>query len=131
MFYNVYCKKENGRQTMKTSYFANPDILEKDLKLVSIARKIPTWFTKDILIYQPLCPSWKLVMDYKSKKINEQEYTERYYYEILSNLDAARTYQELGEDAILLCYEKAGQFCHRHLVGKWLMDELHIIVMER
>jgi hypothetical protein len=27
-----------------------------------------------------------------------------------------------GRDAILLCYEKAGDFCHRQLVAKWLSD---------
>lgn len=30
--------------------------------------------------------------------------------------------KELGEDAVLLCYEKPGDFCHRHLVSQWLNE---------
>ena len=26
------------------------------------------------------------------------------------------------EDIALVCYEKPGDFCHRHLVAKWLTD---------
>ncbi len=113
---------------MKTSYFASPKIVKDDPKLVSISRKPPEGFK--VRIYKPLCPSWDLVMDYKSKKITKEEYTIRYHNEILNNLDAAKTYQELGEDSILLCYEASLNFCHRHIVAKWLMNKLDIIITE-
>jgi hypothetical protein len=32
--------------------------------------------------------------------------------------------RDLGDDAVLLCYEKPGQFCHRHLVAQWLKVDL-------
>ena len=78
---------------MNTSYFTSKKILNPDLKLVSISKKPPEWFTvtHHYQIYKPLCPSWDLVMDYKSGEISEEEYTIRYYNEILNNLDPART----------------------------------------
>ena len=114
---------------MNTSYFASPKILKREYKLVSVSQKPPDWIKVD-LIYKKLCPSWNLVMPYKEGKITKEQYTERYYNEVLNKLDPARTYEELGEDAILLCYEKSMQFCHRHIVSKWLMDHLNIIITE-
>jgi uncharacterized protein (DUF488 family) len=48
----------------------------------------------------------------------------RFYAETLSKLDPATVYSELGESAILLCYERSEEFCHRHLVAKWLSMNL-------
>lgn len=48
---------------------------------------------------------------------------ERYIREFnqqLSKLDVHQVARELGEDAILVCYEGEGKFCHRHLVADWL-----------
>jgi len=52
------------------------------------------------------------------------------YQEILDRLDPRKVYQELGEDAILLCWEKPGEFCHRRLVAEWLERELGVEVPE-
>lgn len=115
---------------MNTSYFASKKILKPDLKLVSISKKPPEWFTLSHKIYKPLCPSWDLVVSYKSGEITKEEYTTRYYNEILNNLDPAKTYQELEEDAILLCYEKSGEFCHRRIIADWFLKHLQIEVKE-
>lgn len=115
---------------MNTSYFASPKIKNLDLRLVSIARKTPNWFIKYNKIYKPLCPSWDLVAAYKKGNITKEQYTERYYLENLYSLDATKTYEELGEESILLCYEASLNFCHRHIVAKWLMDKLNVIITE-
>jgi len=114
---------------MNTSYYSSPKIIQGDPRLVSISKKTPESFVVKV-IYKPLCPSWNLVMSYKSGQITKEEYTTRYYDEILNNLDPAKTYQELGEDSILLCWERSGYFCHRHIVAKWLMDNLNITILE-
>ena len=114
---------------MNTSYYASPKILKKDFKLISISRKPPDWFKVDN-IFLPLCPTWDLVMSYNSRKITKEEYTIRYYMENLDLLDPAKTYQALGENSVLLCYEKSGVFCHRRIVAKWLMDNLNINITE-
>jgi len=117
---------------MNTSYYASPRIIGTEYKyeLISISKKPPAWFTLPHKIYKPLCPSWKLVMNYKSGQITKEQYTQYYHEEILDSLDPARTYQELGENAVLLCWEKSNQFCHRHIVAKWLMDNLNIEITE-
>ena len=57
--------------------------------------------------------------------VGKAEYARRYNEEVLSKLDA------LGKDAILLCGEMPGTFCHRRLVARWLEEELGISVPER
>ena len=94
---------------MKTSYFSSPKIVRDDSRLVSISRKPPEGFK--VRIYKPLCPSWDLVMTYKKGHITKEQYTERYYLEILNNLDAAKTYQELGEDSILFPFTSSSSDC--------------------
>ena len=45
-------------------------------------------------------------------------------------------YNELGENAVLLCYEKWDDiknnktFCHRRIVAKWLEDNLGVKIQE-
>jgi hypothetical protein len=113
---------------MNTSYFSSPRIKNKNLNLVSIAKKSPAWIK--CKTYDLLCPSWDLVMPYKQDQITKEQYTEIYIKGWLNKLDPAKTYQELGEDAVLLCWERSGFFCHRHIVAKWLMDNLNITIIE-
>jgi len=47
------------------------------------------------------------------------------YHAILSKLSKEGILKEIerlsgGHDCILLCYEKPEDFCHRHMVAKWL-----------
>jgi uncharacterized protein YeaO (DUF488 family) len=80
--------------------------------------------------YKKLAPSWNLVNEYKTGIINEKQYKDRYYKEVLSKLNARDVYNEIGEDAILLCYEKPGEFCHRRIVAEWIFDNIQILVSE-
>ena len=49
---------------------------------------------------------------------------------MLDHLDAEQVYRELGDNAILCCYERKGEFCHRRLVAAWFQKELKIDVPE-
>ena len=53
-----------------------------------------------------------------------------YSKEELDKLDPKQVYEELGENAVLLCWEKSSDFCHRHLVSEWLSEKLGIEVKE-
>ena len=53
-----------------------------------------------------------------------------YYDEILNMLNPRKVFDEIGENSILLCYEKSGKFCHRRLVADWIEKELGIEVPE-
>ncbi len=112
---------------MKTSYFAK----YKGNNGISIALSTPKWFSGRQ--YKELNPSWNLLKGYKNDTISQEEYVQ-VYNEQLSKLDPKQVYQDLhywvDEEPVLLCYEKSGQFCHRHLVAKWLEENLNIEIKE-
>jgi hypothetical protein len=62
--------------------------------------------------------------------LNEMEYAIEYKREVLDKLDPVKVFQELGSDAVLLCWEPPGKFCHRRLVAVWLEEALGIEVPE-
>ena len=100
----------------------------KLLRAVAISRTRPKGWTGRV--YEPLAPSWRLLQEAKSGEIDESEYTRRYREEVLSKLDPAAVRADLGEDAVLLCWERAGAFCHRRLVAEWLEEGLGVSVPE-
>lgn len=103
---------------IKTSYFA------KTTEGLGICRFAPTWFYGSV--WTALAPSKELLKAYKSNKITRVEYCKIFYQETLSQLDAEKVYKELERRGFptLLCFEKQGAFCHRHLVQEWLFLEL-------
>jgi uncharacterized protein YeaO (DUF488 family) len=109
---------------MQTSYFAK----YKGINAVSIALSTPKWY-QNCRKYKKLAPSWELLNKYKQDK-DEIYYTVKYYKEVLSKLDPQQVYEELGEDAVLLCWEKSSEFCHRFLIASWLEKRLGIEVNE-
>lgn len=102
---------------MQTSNFAtdwdNPNA-------ISIARRPPHGWHGGI--YMALAPPEWLVDERKT--LSEDDYTRLYYKHVLSRLNPKTVYQELGEDAVLLCYESPGDFCHRRIVADWLFVAL-------
>jgi hypothetical protein len=106
---------------VKTSYFANRKAVA-DPHAVAISRGVPKWFKGRV--YDPLRPSWQLVEGAKSGAIPHDEYEHRYRAEILALLEPATVRRELGDDAILLCWERPGEPCHRRMVARWLEDAL-------
>ena len=99
-----------------TSYFAK----YKGENGVSIARFKPKWFNGPE--YLDLAPSVDLLTWWKNCDQNDESNKMQYiesYYNMLFELDPRKVYEEL-EGKVLLCYEKVGTFCHRHLVTMWL-----------
>ncbi|AET65437.1 hypothetical protein Mhar_2081 [Methanothrix harundinacea 6Ac] len=109
--------KKNSLMDMQTSNFARSG---SDPRAVAISRTQPRGWTGRA--YEPLAPPWRLLAAAKSGAIDEDEYIRRYRSEVLSKLDHATVYADLGEDAILLCWERAGAFCHRRLVAEWFEE---------
>lgn len=115
---------------MNTSYYFSKLINPETMNLVGISQSVPSFIKKKIRVYKPLCPPWSLIKAAKSKKISQSQYEKTYYELILNNLNPEKVYEELGHDAVLLCWEKPGEFCHRHIVSKWLSDNLNITIAE-
>jgi uncharacterized protein (DUF488 family) len=63
--------------------------------------------------------------------MTDEEFEREFNRCVLEKLDAREILDEIGDDAVLLCWEKAGEFCHRKLVAEWLSRELGIEVKER
>lgn len=100
-----------------TSYFANNKNIPKDIKRISISRFTPSWAKVDSEL-KILAPTADLLHRYKDGLVSDEAYTAE-YVEYLRSLDPF----EIGnaiQDAVILCYEANGEFCHRHIVAKWL-----------
>ena len=115
---------------MYTGYFGKMKSYPKDkeYRYISIARFNKFWSGEE---YKKLAPPASII------KIEDKElYTMLYYEQVLNNLNPQEVYNELGDNAVLLCYEKYADieqgktFCHRHIVAKWLEEKLGVEVKE-
>jgi uncharacterized protein (DUF488 family) len=106
---------------MQTSNFARS---KTDPNAVAISRGIPRWYKGRR--YMPLAPSWELI-EQKDATI----YRQLYHEQVLSRLDPHQVYADLGPDAIMLCWESPGKFCHRRLAAEWLENALGIKIDEK
>ncbi|MDD9878334.1 MAG: DUF488 family protein [Magnetovibrio sp.] len=94
---------------------------------IGIARFAPKRF-RALPRYSALAPGpW-------FKSVPRAEY-ERRFADQLAALDPAAVWDELhalagGEEPILLCWERPGQFCHRRLVAGWFERGLGETVAE-
>jgi len=116
---------------MITSNFSRYNLEKKSNPLFSNPWKIARsarWYSGPE--YPALYPSQSLLNAWNASEISEADYTKRYIEETLSRLDPRKIYHDLGEDAVLLCHEAPGKFCHRRLVAAWLEDNLGIEVPE-
>ena len=103
---------------MMTSNFARA---AKHPNAVAISRGVPGWFKGRR--YEDLAPTREML------SMPPSEYEPR-YAEILAALDARQVWCDLGESAILLCWEAPGEPCHRRTVARWLEEQLGVSVPE-
>lgn len=113
-----------------TSYYGNVRNLH-DCVLISISRSTP------IIVdhyFPELAPSWTLLNKYKSSG-DTKEYTKEYIEEILGKTSPGEIIGQVrrilsmtrSKKAVFLCFEKRGDFCHRHIVSNWLKEAGYII----
>lgn len=107
---------------MYTSNFANiKKVIKSGLRPVAISIGLPKGYTGEREIR--LAPTWAML------KLPREEYDRR-FTAILQKLNPMELYMKLGDDAVLLCYEKHNDWCHRRLVAEWFENELGIMVPE-
>lgn len=109
-----------------TSYFGACKRLPKEYVQVAICGGMT--FPWPGLRYTKLAPRKSFFLEWKQNHDNDF-YIRHFNDEVLSALTQDQVRRELadlvgGEDktVVLLCYERPGEFCHRHLVAKWLGD---------
>ena len=110
-----------------TGYFA---MAKKYKKLgfctISVAQFNPSWYNG--VSFPELAPSKELLGDYKLSGLSTDDYTKRYFEE-LQRPEAVASMEKLkmkaltdSRDLILLCYENPEEFCHRHLLARFLNE---------
>jgi len=100
-----------------TSYFA---LYGSHPRAVAITGVKPSWLP-NVAHYPELAPPWSIVSAYKQGRMTQEEFTQLYLQTIVrKNGSPSVVLAELEEGSILLCYEKSGQFCHRHIAAEWL-----------
>lgn len=116
---------KNERVMIYTSYYSNREIKQHRERycLIAISRYRPTWTAVDGAIME-LAPTLRNLDSYK-RTGNESDYTLRYWEENLKDIEPNELTDLITDLAgdrtpVLLCYERTGLFCHRHLVSKWL-----------
>ena len=108
-----------------TSYFGKLKSLPENIIPISICGKAPDWY--DGLQYKKLAPKYDFFMKWKESHDNDY-YIKCFNEQVLNKLNiltVIRDLLDLVEDVVdkkicLICYEKPGDFCHRHLVADWL-----------
>src|SRR5439155_17514364 len=89
---------------------------------IAISQGVPRFYR--VKRYLPLAPPrWLL-------KAKDSELFDREYRKQLELLDAKQVAEDLGPNAILLCWESFNVRCHRRLVAQWLEEKLGIVVPE-
>ena len=127
----IFAPEETKGMNIYTSYFAKGKTLKaKGVKMIGIALYAPT--NVKCLSMPQLAPSHSILYD---KYRTDDRYTHRYQSEILRKLDPKKVLADImalaqGSDVALCCYEKPGDFCHRHIVAKWLMENTGVVIEE-
>jgi len=102
-----------------TSYFA---VSGRDPNAVSIAVSSPFWFKGKK--YSPLMPTWELVDGHKFGRLSEGDYRFQYFRLLqMRGITPEKVLEDLREEALLLCWERPGEFCHRRLVAEWMAEK--------
>lgn len=104
-----------------TSYYANVKNLPTEMVPIGISVGKNKFFNGPY--DQRLAPTWAML------KMSREEY-DKAFFKKLSKLNAREIYDSLPNNAVLLCYEKYNDWCHRRCVGEWLEKELGIEVTE-
>lgn len=125
----------SSKRLLFTSYFAMSGKLPDYITPIAICGGIPDfWIGK--LWTRKLAPR-KWFFDEWKKNHDNDFYIRNFEKEVLSNLNPVDVLDTLyglanqnkdGKIPCMICYEKPGDFCHRHLVAEWLNNSIPNLV---
>lgn len=101
---------------IKTGYFAKHNGIDG----IAISLYTPKFFKGRA--YKKLAPTVQILEWWNASAKDSKAqiiYRKLYYRDVLNKLDANEVAKEL-DGKTLLCYERPGEFCHRHIVAEWL-----------
>lgn len=120
-----------GNNIIYTGHYTNIRNYPKEYKLYSVSNSKPKGI--DIDTIEEFIPNWTIIKAYKDNKISEEKYKELYRKqldEIEWKTMVSILKKLLTNKSILLCYEERYNFCHRHILAKWLEEHTVIKVEE-
>lgn len=111
-----------------TGYYAKTNkYIDAGLITIAVSGSVPPFYKG--LTVKEFAPRYGVFQQWKQGLIDDMQYTEL-YKDYLNTLNANRVrkyFESLkGTDVVLLCYEKPGQFCHRHILADWLENDLKV-----
>ena len=117
--------------TVYTSYFGMSRRFPKEKFIkTAVCYSVP----RGIGIWNSVGPSAELVFGMKRGEITKEYYEECYYQMLLDRKDQIAQnipYLKNGErDVVLLCYEKPTDWCHRHILARFLKEQFDLEVVE-
>lgn len=116
---------------MKKIYTSNYARHGNNPNAIAISLTIPEWYEGNRLEY--LAPKSDMVGKIKKSEANynQRKYT-REYLDLLKarNIKPEWLLEQLSDGAILLCYEKPGDFCHRRILADWIERHTGVVVPE-
>jgi hypothetical protein len=109
-----------------TGYYGGLSHIVGDITKVQVSNSAPV--PVDIR-FEKAIPDWAfIVKPYKDGLITKEEYEERYTLQLdkfrENILGVTEYFNSTGKDYILLCYEKPGDFCHRHILADYINKAL-------
>ena len=117
-----------------TGYYAKvKNYKENGIEPVAISGKVPDFF--EGTTYPDFAPRYETLQRWKNKEITNEGYTKEYkaYLNTLNKEEVEFDFQPYNteeNDCVLLCYEKSGDFCHRHVLADWLEENFGFKVKE-
>lgn len=106
-----------------TSYFGNSKKLaDANVAIINIARFRPR-FVNCVSLLEVAPTAYMVKGD-----ITREQYITLYEAQILKKLNVGEFLNKVttlsgGRDVALCCYEKPNDFCHRHLLSKWIKEK--------
>ena len=109
-----------------TGYYGGITRIVGDIAKVQVSNSAPV--SVDIK-FEKAIPDWAfIVKPYKDGLITKEEYEQRYTLQLdkfrENILGVIKYFSGTDKDYILLCYEKPGDFCHRHILADYINKAL-------
>lgn len=109
-----------------TGYYGGLTRIVGDIAKVQVSNSAPV--SVDIK-FEKAIPDWAfIVKPYKDGLITKEEYEQRYTLQLdkfrENILGVIKYFSSTDKDYILLCYEKPGDFCHRHILADYINKAL-------
>lgn len=116
---------------MKMLYTSNYARQGQNPKAYAVSVKPPDWYEGKTLPL--LAPTWDIVSGIQKGVFTYDDYREEYLRLLEDrnkNNKVTDLIKSLPEGSFLLCYEPPNEFCHRHILGQWILHNCAIYVEE-